>query len=206
MSSDTHSAKRERAQAEGARERRLSFSSPSGLKCRAALPVPCASAPGPKSISLTHPPSLFHAVPRRHCKCECASTVFRFRYPRRHGLAVLTALYKVTILAVGYDDSPFPYGFIWTWDWLLGNSFYIFPIGSSRVSFSARPLSDVAASQVPSVAAAADLHFNHNSEDATLAVPIGFLSSFTYFLVFGVFHWSLFLLLWSIELGRTHRR
>ena len=37
MSSDTHSAKRERAKAEGALERRVSVSSPSGLECRAAL-------------------------------------------------------------------------------------------------------------------------------------------------------------------------
>ena len=36
MSSDTHSAKRERAKAEGAPERRVSVSSPSGLVCREA--------------------------------------------------------------------------------------------------------------------------------------------------------------------------
>ena len=42
------------------------------------------------------------------------------------------------------------------WDILI----FFFPIGSSRVFFSARPLSDVAASQVPSVpAAAAILYF-----------------------------------------------
>ena len=104
------------------------------------------------------------------------------------------------------EDGTVSVRFTWTWDWLLGISYPFHLFVSSRISFSARPLSDVAASQVPSVAAAAVLHFSHNSEDATLAVPIGFLSSFTYFLVFGVFHWSLFLLLWSIELGRTHRR
>ena len=37
---------------------------------------------------------------------------------------------------------------------------YIFTILSSRVSFSARPLSDVAASQVPSVAAAAEILYS----------------------------------------------
>ena len=70
MSSGTHRAKRERAKAEGvwvlerqAQELRVSVSSPSGLKCRAALPVLCASAPRLKAISLAHPPSLYHAVP-----------------------------------------------------------------------------------------------------------------------------------------------
>ena len=136
VSSDTHRAKRERAQTERARERRVSFSSPCGLKCRAALPVPCASAPGPESISLAHPPSPFsRCAKKRHCKCECASTVFHFRYPRRHGLAVLTALYEVTILAVGYDDSPFTYGFTWTWDRLLAY-FLTFSISFPPASLS----------------------------------------------------------------------
>ena len=53
--------------------------------------------------------------------------------------------------------------FTWTWDRLMGVHFCMFPIVSFRVSFSARPLSDVAASQVPTVAAAAEFLYSLSS-------------------------------------------
>ena len=96
-----------------------------GLKCRAAVPFLCASAPRLN------------------------------RYPRRSGLAELFILCEGTILAD--DDAKtarYQYDLLGRatvyWDIVV----YLFPFVSSHVSFSARLLSDVAASQVPSVAAA----------------------------------------------------
>ena len=105
-------------------------------------------------LSPTHPPFSMQCQATLQVRVHF-TTVFLFRYPRRSGLAELTVLCEGTILAVVYDDSLFTYGFTWTWDWLLGISYPMHLIVSSRISFSARPLSDVAASQVPSVAAAA---------------------------------------------------
>ena len=108
-----------------AQERRISVSSPSGLKCRAAVPFLCASAP---RLNM---------------------------YPRRSGLAELFVLCEGTILA---DDdvktARYQYDLLGRGTVYLDIIIYLFPFVSSRVSFSARLLSDVAASQVPSVAAA----------------------------------------------------
>ena len=109
---------------------------------------------------LSPPPSLpFPCSPKQHCKCECTQRRSSgFRYPRRAGLAELTALYEVTILAVGVRRYP-----VYVWLYLdVGPAFgiFIFPIVSSRVFCSARPLSDVAASQGPSVAAAAEFLYS----------------------------------------------
>ena len=84
-----------------------------------------------------------------------STTVVRFRYPRRSGLSELFVLCEGTILADGdvgtarYQYDLLGRGTVY-WDIII----YLFPFVSSRVSFSARFLSDVAASQVPSVAAA----------------------------------------------------
>ena len=87
-----------------AQERSVSVSSPSGLECRAALPILCASAPRLKSISLAHPPSLINAVqPALQVRARL-TTVFSFRYPRGSGLATLVVLYEGSILAVVYDE------------------------------------------------------------------------------------------------------
>ena len=138
VSSDTHSAKRERAQAEGARERRLSSSSPSGLKCRAALPVPCASAPGPKSISLTHPPSLFHAVPSGTASASALNDGLSLQVSpplwsgRAHG-----PVRGCHPSRRRCEDGTVQVRFTWTWDFLLGISHPFHFIVSSRISFSA---------------------------------------------------------------------
>ena len=138
-----------------AQERRISVSSPSGLKCRAALPFLCASAPRLKSISLAHPPPLLHAVPSGIASSSPLTTVIRFRYPRRSDLAELFVLCEGTILAdddvktARYQYDLLGRGTVY-WDIII----FPFPFVSSRVSFSARLLSDVEASQVPSVAAA----------------------------------------------------
>ena len=212
MSSGTHSAKRERATAEGfggqngkRKNAEFLFQVQADISAERHSPS-CARARQCRNLfSFAHPPSLFYAVPSGTASASSLNDGLSLQVSpplwsgRAHG--------PVRGCHPGRrrcEDGTVPVRFTWTWDWLLGISYPILFIVSSRISFSARPLSDVAASQVPSVAAAAVLHFNHNSEDATLAVPIGFLSSFTYFLVFGVFHWSLFLLLWFVELGRTY--
>ena len=53
---------------------------------------------------------------------------YKFRCPRRSGLAELIVLCKGTFLAVVYDDvetGEVPERFTWTWDWLLGISFQL---------------------------------------------------------------------------------
>ena len=63
-------------------------------------------------------------------------------HARRSGLAELIVLYEGTILAVVYDDvetGKVPVRFTWTWDRLVGSSYPMHPVVSSRVSFSARP-------------------------------------------------------------------
>ena len=80
-----------------------------------------------KSISLAHPPSFFTQRQTALQVRVRLTTVFRFRYPRRPGLAELFVLYEGTILAVVYDDSPLTYGFTWTWNRLLRNSYLHIP-------------------------------------------------------------------------------
>ena len=158
VSSDTHSAKRERAKAEGAQERRVS--SPSGLECRAALPILGASAPTQNSIFFRPPTLPFPCSAKRHCKCECTQR-------RSFSSGIPAALVWQSSLSCSRVPS-------WPWCTMIpylrmdllgrGTSYCVFhilcsfspPLVSSRISFSARPLSDVPASQVPSVAAAAD--------------------------------------------------
>ena len=86
--------------------------------------------------------------------------------PRRSGLAELIVLYEGTILAVVYDDAEtgrYRCGLLKrrTGYWKI--HIHSFPIVSSRVSFSARPLSDIPASRVPSVAAAAEFLYSSSS-------------------------------------------
>ena len=84
-----------------------------------------------------------------------STTVVRFRYPHRSGLAELFVLCEGTILA---DDdvktARYQYDLLGRGSVYWAIIIYLFPFVSSRVSFSARLLFDVAASQVPSVAAA----------------------------------------------------
>ena len=164
VSSDTHSAKRERAKAEAARERRVSVSSPSGLECRAALPVLCASAPGLKSISLALPPSLFHAVPAALQVRVHSTTVSRIpaalvwqsslscmRVPSWPWCTTMQRLADTGVVFLNVGPA-------------IGKiHIHSFPIVSSRVSFSARPISDIPASRVPSVAAAAEFLYSFSS-------------------------------------------
>ena len=217
---------RERTDVEGESRCYGGGNSPSGLQCRAALIVPSASALRPRDLgvrtesaraqsfcfkskrtsvpsgtprpvrqcrnlfSFAHPPSLFHAVPS--------------------GTASASALNDGPSLQVPpplWSGQSSPVRFTWTWDWLLGISYPIHLIVSSRISFSARPLSDVAASQVPSVAGSGCFTLQPQFRGCDARSPHRFsivvcvLSWYS-----AVFHWSLFLLLWSIELGRTHRR
>ena len=164
MSSDTHSAKRERAEAEGAQERRVSVSSPSGLKCRAAPPVLCASAPGLKSIFF-RPPSPFFM------QCQAAlqvrvhsTTVFRLQVPPPLWSS------RAHCPVRGYHPGRVVRRFsIYRWLYLdvgpaIGKFIFTYSLSFPPASFSlARSLSDVAASQVPSVAAAAGFLYSLSS-------------------------------------------
>ena len=100
-----------------------------------------------------HPPFFMQCQAALQVRVH-STTVVRFRYPRRSGLAELFVLCEGTILA---DDdvktARYQYDLLGrgTVYWAI---IYLFPFVSSRVSFSARLLFDVAASQVPSVAAA----------------------------------------------------
>ena len=127
-----------------------------------APPVLCASAPGLKSIFFRpHPPFPFPCSAKWHCKCECTQR-------RSSGSRYPTALVWQSSLSCARVPSwPSVRRFsiylclfldvgLGYWDIHI----YTLPIVSSRVSFSARPLSDVAASQAPSVAAAAEILYS----------------------------------------------
>ena len=114
--------------------------------------TPRSVARAKTEINFVGPPTLLFFMQVR------LTTVLSFRYPRRPGLAELIVPYEGTILAVVDDDietGKVLVRFTWTWDWPLGISYPMQHIVSSRVSFSARLLSGVAVSQVPSVAATA---------------------------------------------------
>ena len=120
---------------------------------------------------------------------ERARTEFKFLSPTHPLLfhAVPSGTASASALNDGLQASGTPAALVWqsslscarvpSWPWcttiphfgmnLLGRGtgywdihIYILPIVSSRVSFSARPLSDVAASQAPSVAAAAEILYS----------------------------------------------
>ena len=160
VSSDTHSAKRERLSPRGRKSAEFLFPVQADSSAERHSPF-WARARQCRNLSLAHPPSLFQAVPS--------------------GTASASAFND------GPQASGIPAALVWQsslscarvppWPWcttihhlpmaLLGRGsgywemhIYIFPIVSSRVFFSARSLSDVAASQVPSLAAAAEILYS----------------------------------------------
>ena len=102
----------------------------------------------------THPPFFKQCQAALRVRVH-STTVFRFRYPRPSGLAEFLVLYEAILADDDVETARYQYDLLGRGTDSSDIQMYMFPTVSSRASFSARPLSDVAVSRVPSVAAAA---------------------------------------------------